>query len=880
MAAAVKKNNPLGLSVMSGARGKPPQLQAMLSTPGLYTDYKDRVIPSFVEKSFSEGIRPIDFLAGTFGTRKSVISTKRNTAMGGDYSKMLSQITSREVITEDDCGTRNGIDLDVNDDSLKGRVLARPVGDLPAGTVLDRQALAQLRKSNKGKVLARSPLTCDVGEGLCKSCVGAMGGGKLPSIGDHVGITASNSIGAPIAQAALNCIAEGTLVRMADFSEKPIEKVKVGEWVLGADLKANTFPVRVTGVWDQGIQPTQEYRYKMGQTGRHKTLQATEIHGVLQATKYTNTKLEELNHLPRLLPAGHKPGKPGAVLPQSYNGPGRREPLSLLFGYWLGDGIRYAPGSPDSPTLSCACLETADLLKRDINHLGLTINKNKRSHDWRVVGESYNCDRGGDGRFVGGVRNFLKKLLLKLDLVGLYCHEKIIPSEVWSWDSESCARLVAGFVMADGSVYKSGSTIGVSFGSTAKPMLTGLRALLETRFGIYTSAITKTSKAEDSPARKHDGWQFTITRRDQIKKFQKVIGPHLKGPKSKKLNSYILNADPGHYDSLPNYVARRVSSAPLGEKQCWDLTVDHKDHLFVLANGLIVSNTKHQSGMSAGAKKEFSGFDYISQFSQAPENFPEGAVLAEHEGKVTGIRDAEQGGKYVTVGDDEHYISPDFKILVSEGDQLEPGDQISDGLINPRDILRLRGLGSARRYYAERLNKLLEDSGAGGNMRNTEIIARAAMNHIRVDDPDSDDYLPDDVVTYNKFRVNYMPPEDAKDVDISNAEGKFLQKPTLHYSIGTRLTPKMIKRIRGAGYSSVAVSDKPALFEPVMSNLRRAGHVSDDWLAKQHTSYLAQNLVGSAVRGEDTNVEENVHFVPRLSIGKDFGKNVERTGKF
>lgn len=494
MSEAVKKNNPLGLSVMSGARGKPPQLQAMLSTPGLYTDYKDRVIPSFVEKSFSEGIRPIDFLAGTFGTRKSVISTKRNTAMGGDYSKMLSQITAREVITEDDCGTRNGIDLDVNDDSLKGRVLARPAGDLPAGTVLDRQALAQLRKSNPGKVLARSPLTCDVGEGLCKSCVGAMSGGKLPSIGDHVGITASNSVGAPIAQAALN--------------------------------------------------------------------------------------------------------------------------------------------------------------------------------------------------------------------------------------------------------------------------------------------------------------------------------------------------------------------------------------------------QKHQSGMSAGAKKEFSGFDYISQFSQAPENFPEGAVLAEQEGKVTGIRDAEQGGKYVTVGNDEHYISPDFKVLVSEGDRLEPGDQISDGLINPRDILRLRGLGSARRYYAERLNKLLEDSGAGGDMRNTEIIARAAMNHIRVDDPDSDDYLPDDVVTYNKFRVNYMPPEDAKDVDISNAEGKFLQKPTLHYSIGTRLTPKMIKRIRGAGYSSVPVSDKPALFEPVMSNLRRAGHISDDWLAKQHTSYLAQNLVGSAVRGEDTDVEENVHFVPRLSIGKDFGKNVERTGKF
>jgi hypothetical protein len=46
------------------------------------------------------------------------------------------------------------------------------------------------------------------------------------------------------------------------------------------------------------------------------------------------------------------------------------------------------------------------------------------------------------------------------------------------------------------------------------------------------------------------------------------------------------------------------------------------------------------------------------------------------------------------------------------------------------------------------------------------------------------------------------------------------------------------------------------------------------------TSYLKTNLAESAARGADTNTESNTSWIPRLAIGKDFGKNVGTTGKF
>lgn len=489
--AALKNGNNLAYAVMSGARGKAPQLKAMLTTPGLFTDYKGDTIPLFVRHSYGEGLRPAEYLASTFGARTTVISTKSSTAKGGDMSKIMVQAAAPLVVTSKDCGVYNGIEVPVDDPSLVGRVLARDAGSLKAGTVLDRHALAGLQHSKVDSVIARSVLTCQAPEGVCAKCAGQWAG-KFPHIGEALGITKSQSIGEPITQSALN--------------------------------------------------------------------------------------------------------------------------------------------------------------------------------------------------------------------------------------------------------------------------------------------------------------------------------------------------------------------------------------------------SKHTGGMSSG-KKDFSGFDVISQFTASPETFPDRAAVAEQDGLVTKVEKAPQGGHYVYVGDEKHYVLPGYAVTAKVGDKVEAGDQLSEGLVDPGDVTRLRGLGEGRLYYTERLQKILGDSGMPADRRNVEMLARAALNHVVIDDPDGvGDYLPDDIANYNRVAATYSPPATAKSSKPKDAVGKYLQIPALHYTIGTRITPRIASHLEKFG--DVMVDDNAPGFTPEMSNLRTASQAGDDWMSKLHTSFLRRNLSDSAIRGEDAQFRDNVHFAGPLAHGQDFGQNIDTTGKF
>jgi hypothetical protein len=248
---------------------------------------------------------------------------------------------------------------------------------------------------------------------------------------------------------------------------------------------------------------------------------------------------------------------------------------------------------------------------------------------------------------------------------------------------------------------------------------------------------------------------------------------------------------------------------------------------------------------------------------------------------VNSIVEAPQGGFYVTVDNESHYVAPGYPVTAKVGEKVEAGDQLSEGLPDPGEIVELRGLGEGRKYYATKLKELLDDSGMEADRRNTEIMARAALDHLQISDvKEGEEYLPDDVVSYTSFADSYSPPKDTIKSAPDKAVGSYLQSPVLHYTIGTRVTPKIAQHISKVGVSDVFVSKESPTFKPHMVRLRTASHHSPDWLASMHTSYLKKQLNEAAIRGEDTNVESNIHFAPRLAIGQNFGENVQSTGKF
>lgn len=875
---AMAQGNNLGNTVISGARGNPFQLKAMISSPVLYTDYKDRPINRFIRRSFGEGLRPADYLASMFGVRKSVVSTKRSTAQGGDLGKIMAQSVADQIVTEEDCGASTGLDFEADSKDLLGRVTVRDYGKVPAGTPIDRHVLKEFRTAGAKMVVARSPLTCQAKRGLCAHCLGTLPTGRFAPLGYAAGITAANAISEPVVQGSLNCLREGTLVRMADYTVRPIQEVRVGERVLGADKTGKTFPVVVTAKWDQGLQPAQRHTYRMGQTEQLITLESTSKHPVLVNKKNYGHGSEGNNRKIVMLPAGYKHSELAAVLPVTTCGDGKTEALALLIGVMLGDGIRNCAGSE----LRFSCADKSQIHALAAQYPELQFKKRKRSHDWSV-GMLKDASRqdARSGRMLPGLRNPVKKKLQELGLLHCYAYEKFIPAEVWTWDAKSISAMVSGYLATDGSVFKNDDGhIGVSFGSTSKVLLQELKELLAVRLNIFSSSLTLTGEAGEG-GRQHDMWQFYITRHDQVEKLAAVL-PAIPGVKQARLTAYLREASYVKRNTEGFYRAKRIGIEELGLQQCWDLTVSHEAHLFVLANGLIVSNTKHSGGGFTGGKKTFGGFEVIEQLVQSPEVFPHRAAVAEIDGQVDRIEDAPQGGKFIYIGAERHYALPGYEPIVKPGDMVEAGDQMSEGISDVSDIVRLRGLGEGRRYYVDRLRQAFVDSGmAQPAALNMEMLARGAINHVKITDPNGmGDYLPDDTAFYDHLAASYEPPDDAKVYEPRHAQGRYLQSPALHYSIGTKLTPKMITRLQGAGVEQIVASDNAPNFEPEMVRLRAAKHDGTDWMAKMHTSYLGTNLGRDAMRARDTNVERNTHFAPRLAIGKDFGKNVTETGYF
>ena len=285
-------------------------------------------------------------------------------------------------------------------------------------------------------------------------------------------------------------------------------------------------------------------------------------------------------------------------------------------------------------------------------------------------------------------------------------------------------------------------------------------------------------------------------------------------------------------------------------------------------------NQKHSGGQSHGGKAVYSGFDTINSLAQVPKTFPNRAAVADLDGRVNKIEAAPQGGTNITVGDQVHYVGPDLGMQVKEGDHVEQGDQLSDGIINPADAVRYKGIGEGRRYFADRFTQAFRDTKLGVNRRNVEAVARAAIDHVAVNEPEGlGDYLPGDIVKYNALASTYKPRKDARMLNPYKAVGQYLEEPALHYTLGTRITKGVADRLKQFDVESVMAHPTPMGFTPNMVSVTKAPQYEKDWVARLGSSYLETRLLQDVHRGASSNIH-GLNPLPGLAKGTEFGKPV------
>lgn len=211
--------------VTSGARGTMSSLVQMIGMIGLIQNNQGKTLEFPIIPCYQEGLSPIEYFVITHGARKGASDTALNTAKAGYLTRRLVDVAQDVVITEEDCGTKegkivtreniSGIEIPLSK-NIRGRILAGDLKDKDGKVVYKRGFLVtkeeayNIEGAGFTEVFVRSPLTCKTVHGLCVQCYGLdLGRNHLVEAGEAVGIVAAQAIGEPGTQLTLRTFHAG-----------------------------------------------------------------------------------------------------------------------------------------------------------------------------------------------------------------------------------------------------------------------------------------------------------------------------------------------------------------------------------------------------------------------------------------------------------------------------------------------------------------------------------------------------------------------------------------------------------------------------------------------------------------------------------------------
>jgi len=223
--ATLDPNGSVSDMILSGARGSMSNLTQMAGMKGLIINPSGRTIDFPIVPSFKEGFSPIEYFITTHGSRKGLADTALNTAKAGYLTRRLVDVAQDVVITEEDCGTKDGkwmkkdnvlgIEIPLAK-QIRGRVLAADLKDAAGnivhkrGFMITKENALKIDASGITDVFVRTPLTCKTAYGICKMCYGLdLGRNHIVDVGEAVGIVAAQAIGEPGTQLTLRTFHAG-----------------------------------------------------------------------------------------------------------------------------------------------------------------------------------------------------------------------------------------------------------------------------------------------------------------------------------------------------------------------------------------------------------------------------------------------------------------------------------------------------------------------------------------------------------------------------------------------------------------------------------------------------------------------------------------------
>ncbi|MGB6390326.1 MAG: DNA-directed RNA polymerase subunit beta', partial [Methyloceanibacter sp.] len=231
----------------SGARGSPAQMKQLAGMRGLMTKPSGEIIETPIISNFKEGLSVLEYFNSTHGARKGLADTALKTANSGYLTRRLVDVAQDCIVTEPDCGTKEGImaralleagEVTV---SLGQRVLGRSAAEnvknpatgkvvIKAGELIEEEQVEALEVANVQEVRIRSALTCETRNGICGTCYGRdLARGTPVNLGEAVGVIAAQSIGEPGTQLTMRTFHLGGVASSKVVDQSSLESNFDGE---------------------------------------------------------------------------------------------------------------------------------------------------------------------------------------------------------------------------------------------------------------------------------------------------------------------------------------------------------------------------------------------------------------------------------------------------------------------------------------------------------------------------------------------------------------------------------------------------------------------------------------------------------------------------
>lgn len=196
------KNSSFYEQIISGSKaGKDTQLRQLLFGNFNMLDNSGNPVPYPSLEGYSSGVSPTTYWAAAHGGRKGYVDLQAATSDAGYFGKQITSAAHKQVITGKDCKTSRSLIAEGDDEDNVGAILQEKVGPYNAGEIITEDMLPRLRKK---QIKIRSPLVCEQKEGLCSKCAGVREKGKLPEVGEYVGVNAVRSFIEPLTQAQIS----------------------------------------------------------------------------------------------------------------------------------------------------------------------------------------------------------------------------------------------------------------------------------------------------------------------------------------------------------------------------------------------------------------------------------------------------------------------------------------------------------------------------------------------------------------------------------------------------------------------------------------------------------------------------------------------------